>query len=391
MRKVRTFCVILSVMLLISCKSAPLMPVHTVTSAPMVTPTPLPTLTVQTPPADSLQQIVDGLSNRALIGQMAMIGFDGTTEPSAAVIQLMKDYGVGNIILFGWNIETFEQAKALVDLLTAHNPLPKFPLLIATDVEGGLVTRFHWRPLTNSAYVLGKAGDANAVYAQYKRIGEGLRGCGITVDLAPVMDIAATLEGTFLGRDRRMFGTDAQKVGLLCAAAVRGLHDGGVLSFGKHFPGHGNTAIDSHAELPIIPTTLIDWNRFERKPFEASIKQGLDGILVGHMSYPNIDKSISSLSKVFVSELLRKDMGFGGIIMSDDLRMQAVTSQYSVGEAAVRFIEAGGDLVLIGRYQSKQESVLNALFNALQSGRLSRERCEQSVYRILKAKQSLTR
>ena len=339
---------------------------------------------------ESLPQVVHSLSDRELVGQMVMIGFDGIQAPSEDAIRLMRDYKAGNIILFGWNIVDFEQTKALVDRINTYNPIKALPMLVSTDAEGGLVIRFHWTPSLKSAYSLGKSGSIQATYQQYKRIGEGLRSCGITVNLAPVMDIAKTLDGTFLNQKRRMFGSNATLVGKLCAAAVKGLHDGGTLSFGKHFPGHGNTATDSHIELPVIETTLSSWNSYERKPFEASIKQGLDGMLVGHLSYPNIDANrIASQSPVVIANLLRGKLGFEGIIMSDDMRMQALTKQVRSGEAAVRFVEAGGDLVLIGRYVDMQEDVLNSLYNALQSGRLSRQRCEQSVYRILLAKQKL--
>jgi beta-N-acetylhexosaminidase len=387
MRKTRYLALLLAATaMLAACKP---MPAPTPTPAAAATPTPEPT-PVPTP-RDELLETVRALDDRALIGQMVMVGFEGPTAPSDDLVRLMEDYGVGNIILFGWNIKTFEQTGALVSGIEAHNPLPGLPMLIATDVEGGLVTRFKWSPTIKSAYLLGRAKDEDAVYAQYKRIGEGLRGCGITVDLAPVMDIAKTLEGTFLNDNRRMFGSDAALVARLVAAAVKGLQDGGVLSFGKHFPGHGNTAVDSHEALPTLYATRQSWDGYERKPFEAAIAQGIDGMLVGHMSYPNFDGRITSLSPVIIGELLRTDMGFEGVIMSDDMRMRAVSASVGVGEAAVRFVEAGGDLVLIGRYTNRQEAVLNALYDALQSGRLSRERCEQSVYRILAARKSLVR
>jgi beta-N-acetylhexosaminidase len=384
MRKAKGLAVLLAALaLLVSCKAN--IPEPSVTGNPAAT----ATLPSQPSPSDTVALMAHNLSDRELIGQMVMVGFDGTNSLPSDFVKLLEDYRVGNIILFGWNIKTFSQTKALCSKISAYNPLPAFPMLIATDVEGGLVTRFKWSPSIRSAYLLGKSGNADEVYAQYKRIGEGLRDCGITVDLAPVMDIAKTLEGTFLNSSRRMFGSDAYKVSVLVAAAVRGLHDGGVLSFGKHFPGHGNTSVDSHEALPVIKTTRSNWNAYERIPFDAAIDAGLDGMLVGHMSYPGFDDRITSLSPVIIGDLLRREMGFAGVIMSDDLRMQAVAKACDPGEAAVRFVEAGGDLVLIGRYISKEKAVLDALYSALQSGRLSRQRCEQSVVRILLARQRL--
>ncbi len=385
MRKVQWCAVwLVSLLMLVSCKTVSMQQRQTPES--MVTMTPIVT---STPAPDPIRYMVKGLSDRELIGQMVMVGFDGAQSPSGDVVRLMVDYKVGSIILFGWNIETFAQTQALVERIVEYNPLPELPMLIATDVEGGLVTRFHWSPSTKSAYLLGKSGDTDLAYEQFKRIGEGLRGCGITVDLAPVMDIAKTMAGTFLNEDRRMFSSDADLTGELVSAAVMGLHDGGVLSFGKHFPGHGNTSVDSHDALPVLYTARDRWEQYERLPFQSAIDVGLDGMLVGHMSYPNFDDTITSISSVVITDILRDDMGFSGIIMSDDMRMSAISNYVGTGEAAVRFVEAGGDLVLIGRYINKQEAVLDALYEALQNGRITRDRCEQSVYRILLAKQTI--
>ncbi len=386
MRKAQWLAVLFCVLTLASCISPAVKSGTTASVAPTPIAAPSPTAVF----ADALMQTVQKLSDRELIGQMVMIGFEGTEAPSEDLIRLMRDYKVGNVILFGWNLISFAQTKELTAKITAYNPLPSFPMLISTDAEGGSVYRLPFRPITKSAYQLGKAGDALAVYAQYKSIGEQLLSCGITVNLAPVLDIAKSLDGKFLAAKQRMFGTDAESVSMLITSAVRGLHDAGVLSFGKHFPGHGNTATDSHLELPVIETTLTDWRSYDSKPFAAAINQGIDGMLVGHLSYPLIDQgNIASLSPILISDLLRRELGFTGIVMSDDMRMQALSDTVKIDEAAVRFIEAGGDFVLIGRYTTKQIATLDGLYNALQSGRLTRARLEQSVYRILIAKQKL--
>ena len=378
MRRIRILPLFLALLTLVSCKSVSyekLMP-PAAEQAALVIP-------------DTLIQMVKGMDDRTLIGQMVMVGFDGTSAPSQNIIHLLKDYKAGNVILFGWNMQTFAQTKSLVSQLNAYNPLPQLPMFIASDVEGGLVSRLPWNPQVYSAYYMGKKGDADAVYAQFKRVGEGLHAIGITVDLAPVMDIAKNTNNSFLANELRMYGSDAALVSKLCASAVRGLKDGGTLAFGKHFPGHDDTAIDPHNALPVLNATLSQWDGYDRKPFDASIAAGLDGMLVGHILYANIDSNVASLSRFFITDMLRGQMHFQGVIMSDDMRMRAVLTQCGVGEAAVRFVEAGGDLVLIGRYIDKQEDVFNALYNALKSGRLTRTRLEQSVLRILAKKLSL--
>ena len=136
----------------------------------------------------------------------------------------------------------------------------------------------------------------------------------------------------------------------------------------------------------MLDSTLEELYDYEFTMFQAAVDEGVDGMLVGHLSYPNVDSSISSVSEVFITDILRKDMGFNGVIMSDDMRMQAIASTVGIGEGAVSFIEAGGDIVLIGKYTEKQTAVFEAIYEALNTGRLTRERLEKSVYRILEMK-----
>ena len=312
---------------------------------------------------------------------MVMCGFEGASAPAQSFIELMNQYHVGNIILFGWNTRDFQQTASLIQMLKQESD-SKIPLSFAIDVEGGSVLRFSWDPSLSSAQTLAKHKTPEDTYQQYLRIGKQLFEIGITIDLAPVLDIARQPSKSFLGK--RMFGSDPEITVPHAKAAIRGLQDGGLRSFGKHFPGHGNTATDSHHSLPVLNATLEDWSDYELTMFQAAVDEQIDGILVGHLSYPNIDPDhISSVSSIFITDLLRKKMGFSGVIMSDDMRMQAIASTVGVGEGAISFVEAGGDMILIGRYADKQTAVFEALYDALDSGRLSRSRLEESVYRIL--------
>jgi len=169
---------------------------------------------------------------------------------------------------------------------------------------------------------------------------------------------------------------------------VKGLQAGGIAAMGKHFPGHGNTAADSHHTLPVLKATLEEMETYELVPFQAAIDVGLDAMLVAHLSYPNVDPDyITSISPTIITDLLRNTMGFDGVVFSDDMRMRGIRNKYSVGEAAVLHILAGGDVVLIGMHKSLQTEVLDSLYQAVQDGRLTRERLEESVRRILRMKQ----
>lgn len=351
------------------------------TPTPMLTPTPEPTAAPVT-----IDSVIAAMSDRELIGQMVMIGFNGTEDMDSESAQLMKDYGVGNVMLFGWNTKTFEQTKALTARIQSHGA-NGVPVMIGIDLEGGRVVRFsgQWKPKLSSAQALGKKNDPQRVYEQYRQIGQTLREIGIAVDFAPVLDIAK--EPTFLGS--RVFGGDADKVAALTREAVKGLHDGGVASLGKHFPGHGYTTEDSHETLPVINVSRDKMEAYSLIPFASAVDEGIDAILVAHLKFPKIDRDyIASVSPVFITDMLRGDMNFNGVVISDDMRMMGLRSQYSVGEGAVLHILAGGDIVLVGLHGKLQKQALDALYQAVQDGRIGRARLEQSVRRILTLKQA---
>jgi beta-N-acetylhexosaminidase len=364
-------------------------PPPTPSPAPTPEPTPVPTPepTPEPTPSDPIDRIIASMSDRELIGQMVMIGFSGQSDMDKDAISLMQQYDVGNVILFGWNTRTFAQTKKLTENIRSHNATD-IPLTIGIDIEGGSVTRFkgQWKPFISSAKKLGEVNDPERVFEQYERIGAQLKEIGINIDLAPVMDIAPHPSATFLGN--RMFGSDPNRVAPLIGEAVKGLNAGGIASMGKHFPGHGNTAADSHHTLPVLDATLDEMETYELVPFQAAIDNGLDAMLVAHLSYPHVDaENITSISPTVITGLLRDTMGFEGVVFSDDMRMRGIRNEYSVGEAAVLHILAGGDVVLIGMHYSLQSEVFESLYQAVQDGRLTRERLEESVRRILKMKQ----
>jgi beta-N-acetylhexosaminidase len=391
-----------AVLLMASCASGPSIVVTTASpsaqttpaTTPAAKPTPVPTpepTPEPTPTPDPIRVTISQMSDKELIGQMVMIGFTGTQDMDEDSVALMREYGVGNVLLFGWNTDTFSQTSALIAKVNAHNP-SDIPLLVGIDLEGGTVYRFkdgQWSPALLSAQRLGEKNDPQLVYDQYLRIGEKLKSIGIDINFAPVLDIAHNPDETFLGKGKRMFGSDPDTVASLVCEAVDGLHGAGIASLGKHFPGHGETADDSHETLPVIDATLSEMESYALVPFQAAIGAGLDAMLVAHLSCPNLDSEyVTSVSPAVITGLLREQMGFEGVVFSDDLRMQGLRSRYSVGEGAVLHILAGGDVVLVGgkNNYSMQKKVLDALIEAVQSGRITRERLEESAHRILSLK-----
>ena len=387
--------IITAMLMLASCSSVPTVVVTTASATPAPsptlapTPTPIPTpVPTPTPTPDPIREIISQMTDKELIGQMVMIGFTGTQDMDEDSIKLMQEYSVGSVLLFGWNTETFAQTEALLENVNAHNP-GDIPVLVGIDLEGGSVVRFkgQWNPALLSAQLLGEKNDPQLVRDQYQRIGEQLKSIGIDINFAPVLDIAHNPSETFLGTDKRMFGSDPDIVAPLVSQAVLGLHDSGVAALGKHFPGHGDTADDSHETLPVIDATLEEMQGYALVPFQAAIDAGLDAMLVAHLSYPNLDgEYVTSVSPAVITGLLREQMGFDGVVFSDDMRMQGLRQHYSVGEGAVLHILAGGDVVLIGKYYDLQKEVLDSLIKAVEDGVITRERLEESVYRILTMK-----
>ena len=328
------------------------------------------------------------------LGQLVMFGFSGVNRPNEQFCSFLEQYHVGNLALYGVNIDPessgggFDRAAALLQQLDSLNQTD-IPFLVSIDVEGGLVQRFKWRPPILSGRKQGQRNDTAFTYDQFLTAGKKLRETGINMDLAPVLDVAKNPSGTFL--KSRIISSDAETVSSLGAAAIQGLNDGGCLSTAKHFPGHGATSEDSHARTPVVNKTLEEMEAYDLIPFRAGIDAGVDVVLVAHIFYPEIDGTdIASMSDYFLTELLRETYGFTGVIMSDDFRMGGLTSRYSVGEAAVKFLLAGGDLILCGKRMDLQKEILEALTAAAEDGSLPEARIDECVRRILEKKMKVT-
>lgn len=355
--------------------------------------TPAPTATPMSEEA-RLAQWVAGLPVEEKLGQLVMFGGSGASSVSDAFSDVLETYCVGNAVLYGTNVAQgdadggFSRAARLTAALR-NTCRSEIPMLISIDVEGGSVVRFRWSLWPSSAQALGARDDPDAAYQQFRTIGETLLETGINLNLAPVLDVAPDPDDTFLGT--RIISSDAVVTSDIGAAIITGLHDAGCLSAAKHFPGHGGTSADSHATTPVVDKSADELFEYDLVPFAAAVEAGVDVVLVAHIRYPALDaENIASLSPAIIGGLLREELGFDGIVMSDDFRMGGLTSQCPAGEAAVRFLLAGGDLILCGPRHDLQREIMDALQAAAADGTLSEARIDESVLRIVQKKMQVT-
>lgn len=321
------------------------------------------------------------------IGQLCMFGFDGLVPPSF-LRGFVQEWGLGGVILFGSNLKSPPQILELTRTLQGLTAGP--PLLIGVDQEGGRVSRLK-PPFTQfpPAARLGALGSEEIARTVGGVIGKELCAVGINVDFAPVLDVHTNPDNPVIGD--RAFAADPDVVARMGIAFFQGLQAEGVLATGKHFPGHGDTSTDSHLELPVVHHPVDRLERVELYPFRRAIDAGLPVLMTAHVLCPALDPGVpATLSPRVLTELLRHELGFEGIIVSDDLSMAAIAGRWSVEEAACRFIEAGGDLILMGEDAGAQQAILDALLNAVRSNRIPEDRLEASLGRIRKAKKKLS-
>ena len=325
---------------------------------------------------------------RNKVGQLLMIGFEGT-ELSQDLIAWLKEYQPGGVILFSRNLVDPAQIADLTNSIQAQ--APKAPLLIAIDQEGGRVTRlpkgvYHFPARRHS---VAACHSPELAYQAASVTAQELRAVGINMNMAPVLDVNSNPSNPIIGN--RAFGDDPDQVCLMAGATISGFHDQGVLACGKHFPGHGDTMTDSHKELPIVDLSKERLERIELKPFRYAISHGLLAMMSAHVHYPALDDTApATLSYAVMTTLLRRELGFTGLSLSDDLEMHAIVDHVSVGEAAVRSLQAGVDLLLVCQRQDRQTEAIEAIEQALSSGELSIHLIESSLARLSEMKTPLS-
>ncbi|WIV18716.1 beta-N-acetylhexosaminidase [Paenibacillus polygoni] len=321
------------------------------------------------------------------IGQLMISGFSGT-ELSHEEAQLIASGRIGGVILFKQNIESKKQLLNLINDIKSNNPAENRPLFISLDEEGGRVSRLpEGKTEFPPSLMIGKKGDAALSEEVGRVIGEEAGAFGFNVDYAPVLDIFSNPANTVIGD--RAYGTTAAEVSVHGIAVMKGLQKAGMISAIKHFPGHGDTSVDSHESLPVVNKTKAQLEERELIPFRKAIEEGADMIMVAHIKYPKIDSSgkPASLSSVMVQDMLRGDLGYDGVVITDDLEMGAIEQNVGSGEAAVMALEAGVDILLFGHTPDKASEAYEAILTAVETGRLSESKIDEHVLRVLKLKE----
>lgn len=332
------------------------------------------------------------LSLEEQIGQLLMVGFPGTT-PTPELIKLLQQYHVGNIIFFSRNAQEARQIYELTEQLQqiAREADQAYPLLIAIDQENGMVQRLGAdATILPGNMALGAVGSEQSAYDVALTAGQELAVLGINLNLAPVVDVNNNPANPVIGV--RSFGEAPLAVARLANAELRGYHDAGIAACVKHFPGHGDTATDSHLAMPTVPYTMERLEQIELVPFKSAIANGTDVVMTAHIYFPALMGSMqlpATLSPAVISGLLRKQLGFTGLIMTDCLEMSAVSETVGVGKGAVLALQAGNDLILISHRYDRQLAGIEAIKAAVLDGKISREQLLQSVERVLQLKERL--
>ena len=353
-----------------------------VTPAPSPTPTPAPT---PDPIAVRAAELLSGMTTTEKLCQLmtvkpeALTGEDAVTESGDLMAQALEKWPVGGIIYSLDNLVTKEQTVAMID---GAQELCKLKLFICADEEGGNVGRLMYKLGTTYFHDMYKyrAEGTPTAYANAKTIAADMVGCHFNTDFAPVADVWTNPGNTVIGP--RAYSDDFAEASELVASAVKGFRDGGVLCCLKHFPGHGDTEADSHDGPVVSNRTLSELRAGEFLPFVSGMEAGADMVMVGHINVPSLDTLPASMSHIIVTELLRGELGWDGVVVTDGLEMGAL-SAYTDGEKFVNCLSAGCD-ILLGI--SDIPGALATAEQALADGTLTMERVDESVTRILTLK-----
>lgn len=345
---------------------------------------------VETPPkteaeskAEIIQSIIDDMTPAEQAGQLLMADFrknaDGTgmTALSAEAKEAISAYHIGGVILFAENLDTAEQTKQLTADLQAAADLPLF---IGVDEEGGLVSRLDKSNIPHAS--IPAAAEIEDAAAAGQTIGEELAELGINVDFAPVADVNTNPDNPVIGT--RAFSSDPKEAAEQVGEFIRAMEGTGVSACAKHFPGHGDTAMDSHDGATYVAHDLERLRNVEFLPFREAIAADVDFIMAGHIQTPNAttDGLPASLSPELLG-ILRSELGFGGIIITDAMNMGAIVEEYGSGQSAVMAVQAGVDIVLM---PADLAEAAEALTSAIETGKIPKERVEESLTRILSLK-----
>jgi len=343
---------------------------------------------VVSPGADSgsaIEALAARMSLPEKVGQLFVSAVPGTGAAQGGA-DLVRKYHLGGVIYFGANLHDAGQVARLSNGLqrAAMEQAPGVPLIIGTDQEGGIACRLEGVLASfPSQLAAGATRDPALVEVAARATGRQLRAVGINLDYAPVADVNVAPANPVIGT--RSFGSQPARVAEMTRAAIAGFHDAGVASAAKHFPGHGDTNVDSHTGLPVIHHCLRQWQEIDAPPFEAAIRAGADMIMSAHIVVPELDESgePATLSPEVITSLLRVRLGYQGVVTTDSLQMAGVRQRYSDAQIAVRAIQAGCDELLMPQ---RLQTAYGAVLGAVRAGEISIARLDESLRRILRLK-----
>ncbi|MDZ4083184.1 MAG: beta-N-acetylhexosaminidase [Bdellovibrionales bacterium] len=327
---------------------------------------------------------------RQKIGATMIVGLQGTSLTAEETKFLVKE-NIGGVILFKRN---FESPKQVFDLTAELRALAKqkpdkTPFLISVDQEGGRVARFRapfteWPPMAK----VGAIDSATVAFKVAQTIAAELAAVGVNMDFAPSVDVLTNPANTVIGD--RSLSSNAENVAKLGSAMVRGFIKAGVIPVAKHFPGHGNTLIDSHEELPVENKSLADLETCELEPFRRVIRARLDFVMSSHILFKNIDPDWPvSLSKIFLTDILRGSLRYRGLIISDDLDMKALTKHHAKGDIAVRALQAGTNVLLYCNEPDSPPIAIDAVEKAVRDGALVEQTISDNASAVVDLKRDL--
>lgn len=321
------------------------------------------------------------------IGQMIFAGLEGT-EPNNEVNNLINRYQVGGIIFNKENLVSPKQTIDFLNQIQLQNAGNLLPIMFGVDQEGGRISKLPGN-LTQlpTNQDIGKINNPTYSYEIGSLLGKQLNAFGFHIDFAPVLDVNSNPNNPVIGD--RSFGENPDLVSSLGIQTMKGIQSQGIISVVKHFPGHGDTSVDSHLELPVVNKTRSELEKIELIPFKRAITNGADVVMVGHIMLPKIDSTFpATLSEKIIQGLLRKDLQFNGVVITDDLTMKAITNNFDIGQAAVQSVKAGSDMIMVAHDYNKIVTVIQALKTAVAKGEISEKRIDESIDRILELKKN---
>lgn len=320
---------------------------------------------------------VEEVSLREAVGQMFVVSVEGT-EMNPYTERAIRERNVGGVLLFGANMDSEAQVRSMT---SAMQSVAEVPLLVAVDQEGGPVSNAPWVSSQPAAAEVGARGDPAEARRIARVMGGELLAAGVNADFAPVVDTGG---GAAIGR--RSYGDDPELVGRMSAAAIRGFREARIMSAAKHFPNHGPATADSHTGRPAVRHDMETVREDDLPPFREAVEAGAPMMMVSHLVYPAIDPdSPASLSSAAM-RLLRQELGFEGVVVTDDLSMEAATRGGSFSDAAVAAARAGADAMILSGTAAEQAAAQEAVVRAVESGEIPRERVYEAAEHVVQMK-----